>query len=657
MHVIPHQAVRRHPRLRAAVIVAAIVAAVGIPLAVTATFGARTYEMVGQTPPDVGTIIAAVVLEVMVAGSGIVTAGLLGYVTITQRAGRRLTPTDAQRRAVRWAEVSAPLWCLSAFGLTLVSAAEGNGLSTDRIASPMFAELFLNTVSSQAWAIVSLAAGIVWMIILFSKRWWAFTIGWLLTIVATIPPVVTGQVSVGAGHDWATDTAILGTLAQTTVVGLLVAFTLLRAGGGSAFPRRFGTLLLAILLVSTIGLAIFFSAGIRSETSWHAVIDGSKVLVVAALIVLVWMPRGSAGRVGTRVATLVLPAAGALIGLDAAANRVPPPRYFVAQSIQENYLGFNLAEPLQWASLLLPARPNILFLVLSFSAIAGYLFCVHRAKARGIAWPRGRTAAWVAGWVVVLAATNTNIGMYSGGMFSVHMVAHMALNMFGPVLLVLGGVTTLALRAFPSAASGAPAGIREWIVEAMRHPLTRIATNPILVLLVFVGSFYVLYFTPLFDTAMRFHWGHQLMNLHFLLIGYLFYWQAIGADRTPTPLPSVGKLGFVFAAMPFHAFFAIIVMGSTDVIAADFYSQLTIPWLPDRLSDQYLGGGIAWAAGELPLIIVVIALGIQWAREDRRTSTRLDRSEDTGRSSALTDYNVMLAELAARDATRPERTP
>ena len=60
--------------------------------------------------------------------------------------------------------------------------------------------------------------------------------------------------------------------------------------------------------------------------------------------------------------------------------------------------------------------------------------------------------------------------------------------------------------------------------------------------------------------------------------------------------------------MPFHAFFGIIVMSSEVVIAETFYQYLDLPWANDLLATQYLGGGIAWAGGELPLLIVVIAL-------------------------------------------------
>ena len=67
------------------------------------------------------------------------------------------------------------------------------------------------------------------------------------------------------------------------------------------------------------------------------------------------------------------------------------------------------------------------------------------------------------------------------------------------------------------------------------------------------------------------------------------------------------------------------------------------------MGDQRLGGGIAWAAGEVPLVVVMIALLIQWTRSDRRTAKRLDRAADRDNDADLMAYNAMLAELARRD--------
>src|SRR2546428_10383039 len=133
------------------------------------------------------------------------------------------------------------------------------------------------------------------------------------------------------------------------------------------------------------------------------------------------------------------------------------------------------------------------------------------------------------------------------------------------------------------------------------------------------------------------------MNLHFLLVGYLFYWSVIGVDPTPRRLPHLAKLGMVFASLPFHAFFGVILMSMQTVIGERFYRGLALPWNADLLSDQRLGGGIAWATGELPLLIVLIALLLQWAKADEREAKRADRRAGAGAGAQRGGHNAVAA--------------
>jgi putative copper resistance protein D len=87
-------------------------------------------------------------------------------------------------------------------------------------------------------------------------------------------------------------------------------------------------------------------------------------------------------------------------------------------------------------------------------------------------------------------------------------------------------------------------------------------------------------------------------------------------------------------------------MGTKAVLAGDFYKSLQLTWNTDLLSDQRLGGGIAWSAGEVPLILVLIALLVQWRRTDQRTAVRLDRAADRDDDADLAAYNAMLAKLS-----------
>ena len=166
-----------------------------------------------------------------------------------------------------------------------------------------------------------------------------------------------------------------------------------------------------------------------------------------------------------------------------------------------------------------------------------------------------------------------------------------------------------------------PPGPREWLLAGLHSRWSRFFTHPVVATTMFVSGFYALYFGGIFDSAVSHHGAHILMNLHFLMSGYLFYWIVIGVDPAPRNIPPLGKIAMVFASVPLHAFFG----------------------------DQQLGGSIAWAAGELPLVVVLLALLIQWQRSDRRDAVRMDRAAKRDDDADLAAYNAMLAQLSGRD--------
>jgi putative copper resistance protein D len=340
---------------------------------------------------------------------------------------------------------------------------------------------------------------------------------------------------------------------------------------------------------------------------------------------------------------------GVTFGIAVGLGRTPPPPPPLRlPSIPEAEIGYDFDGPPTVARILFDWRFDLIFGTTAIVLAALYVAAVLRLRRRGDHWPPGRMVSWLLGCAALLFATSSGIGRYMPAMFSVHMVAHMGLSMLVPILLVLGAPVSLALRALPAAGRNDPPGMREWLLAALHSRVSRVLTNPIVATALFVAGFYGLYFSSLFDTAVGSHAGHLAMNVHFLLSGYLYYWVVIGVDPTPRPIPPLAKLGVVFASLPMHAFFGVELMGTRTVLGGAYYRSLGLNWHTDLLGDQRLGGGIAWAAGELPLVIVMIALLVQWARSDKRTARRLDRAAELDDGAELAAYNAMLAELARR---------
>jgi len=66
-----------------------------------------------------------------------------------------------------------------------------------------------------------------------------------------------------------------------------------------------------------------------------------------------------------------------------------------------------------------------------------------------------------------------------------------------------------------------------------------------------------------------------------------------------------------------------------------FYASLTLPWLPDALSDQHLGGGLMWVAGDLLFLVPVLLVVVGWLRDEERRGRLYDEQLDRQRAAAV----------------------
>ena len=134
----------------------------------------------------------------------------------------------------------------------------------------------------------------------------------------------------------------------------------------------------------------------------------------------------------------------------------------------------------------------------------------------------------------------------------------------------------------------------------------------------------------------------------------LAYWILIGIDPRPKPLAYWARFVLLLLALAVHGFFAVALMMGTSPLAAEWYGVVQPPWIGDALHDTLNGGQVAWGLSEIPSLIVLIVIAVQWARSDDREATRRDRQAERDDDAELRAYNERLAALAAREHT-PER--
>lgn len=281
----------------------------------------------------------------------------------------------------------------------------------------------------------------------------------------------------------------------------------------------------------------------------------------------------------------------------------------------------SLLPPFTPARLVTELTLDPLVVVLLLAAAGLYLCGAWLLVRRGDGWGTGRTVCWLLGGLGTIAvATSSGLGTYDETLFSVHMVQHMLLSMVAPVFLALGAPVTLALRTLPVAGRRALLGL-------LHSRVARVLTFPALGWTLFVGSPFALYFSGWYPATLRHPWMHELLHLHFLLVGCLFFWPLLGLDPVPGRVPHPLRFLMVFAALPFHAILGLAIMDSPQLLAGAHYLALELPW-SDPANDQRVGGGLLWASGDLiGLLMVGLVVG-QWMRASEREARREDRRLD-----------------------------
>jgi cytochrome c oxidase assembly factor CtaG/putative copper export protein len=661
--------VEASPRARLGVLVAAgVLLATAVGAGLVVVLGGDGLTGLGLPDPGLLTRAGLPVVRVLAECAAVVTVGsllLAAFLVPPQASGYLDTGGYA---AVRTARIAAFVWALTAALMVPLLASEALGHPvTEVLDLRLLASLMSELPQLGAWALTAwitlVLAGFCWIALTWGAVVWLFA----LSVLGLTPVALTGHSSAGGAHDIATSSLLYHLVAAALWVGGLIALLahLARRGDHAGLAcARFSRLALVCWIVMAVSGVINALIRVTPDqllTTYGLLVLG-KVTALLVLGVFGWLHRRSAVAAvadrGDRAAILRLGGAEVLvmlatIGLAAALSQTAPPGGIAAQpSRTEVLLGYNLAGPPTVERLLLDWRPDLVFGTAALILASAYLAGVRRLWLRGDAWPVGRTAAWLSGCATILIATSSGIGRYSMAMFSVHMGVHMLLSMLAPILLVLGGPVTLALRALPPAGVGNSPGPREWLQAFTHSWLVRMSTHPLMALSMYIASFYVMYFTGLYDAVAPSHWAHLVMNAHFVLMGFAYYWLIVGIDPAPRRLPYLGKLGLLLAAMPFHAFFGISLMGSATVIGGDFYRSLALPFVPNLLADQHTAGAMAWAAGEIPMVVVLVALLVQWARSDAREARRFDRRAESDGDAELAAYNALLTQLSERHPAR-----
>ena len=265
-------------------------------------------------------------------------------------------------------------------------------------------------------------------------------------------------------------------------------------------------------------------------------------------------------------------------------------------------------------------------------SIAWYLWSVRRLAARGRAWPVGRTASFLFAQVLLAVAVISGLASYDDTNFTIHTIQHILIGMLAPIFLALSAPVTLALQA-----SNRP--VQTTILKVLHSRAARFLSHPGVTWPLYGVTLFGLYFTSLYAYSLDHTLVHQLIHLHLLLVGCLFFWPAIGIDPLPRPLPHGLRMLYLMLSLPFHTILGMALESQTTPIAPGI-----------SLTDLHTGGGLMWVAGETTGLLCTLAIFVSWLRTDERAAKRTDRVGEAAAAAQLAHWRAT-REAAAR-ATR-----
>ncbi|MBB2921354.1 putative membrane protein [Cellulomonas cellasea] len=246
--------------------------------------------------------------------------------------------------------------------------------------------------------------------------------------------------------------------------------------------------------------------------------------------------------------------------------------------------------------------PALVGLVVVGVVVVAYLVGAARLRAHGPrGWSAGRTAAFTTGVLLVAAALAPWPDPVLGGGARAHMAQHLVLGMLAPLGLVLGAPVRLLLGAAPRA--------RRPVARVLRLRAVHVVGHPAAAALLHVGGLWALYLTPLYARSLDVPAVHHLVQVHFLLAGYLFAWSLVGPDPAP------GR-----ASLRVRAVVLVLAAAAHGVLAKLLYARAgeLPPGAPHAAAEAEQAAQWMYYGGDVAEVLLVVLLCTEWYRRGAR---------------------------------------
>jgi putative membrane protein len=254
------------------------------------------------------------------------------------------------------------------------------------------------------------------------------------------------------------------------------------------------------------------------------------------------------------------------------------------------------------------------FVVLALVAALTHEIGLQRLKARSAPARAGRrrrrSLLFYGGLVIVVIAVASPVNYWSYRYFYVHMIEHILLMFFAPMLIVLSAPW------IPLAFS-VPVGLRRRIGRAVAlgrrtEPLRRawrLVTAPWTALIAFNAVMVFWHIPGPFDLAQRtlavYVW---LMHGSFVVSGLLFWLQILPSRPFRRRAPATWQMGAIISS---NVAMFVLAMAMSILTSTSWYSVYAhVPGVTlSPFADQQIGAAILWVCGDfwaIPALVYVI---------------------------------------------------